>query len=148
MAEDRIKTTGMEIDFSELNLFSKLFPLKVVDRTIQFVATDVGGNMIREAPVDEGRLQGNIGDAIKIKDLSWGIPIDVNYWEAVVFGRKAIIPVSAKALRFEINGQVIFAKFVKATEPNDFIGRAVDKTEPKISTFVERAIQLTEKEIN
>ena len=39
--------------------------------------------------------------------------------------RRRITPVRAKALRFVLNGRVVYAKSVKGQKPNDFLGKAL-----------------------
>lgn len=54
------------------------------------------------------------------------------YAAAVNKGRKAFGPVKAKALRFEIDGKVIFTKWVKAAPAQDFTGKGLRKARPRI----------------
>jgi hypothetical protein len=75
----------------------------------------------RQTPVKTGALKASLrwvttGDT----DVLWGI----YYGQYVITGTRphVIEPVNAKALRFMIGGQVIFAKSVNhpGTKPNDF----------------------------
>ena len=62
------------------------------------------------------------------------------YAAAVDTGRKAFGPVTAKVLRFEIGGEVIFAKWVKKFDGVHFTERGENAAEPKAHDEVERAI--------
>jgi hypothetical protein len=54
------------------------------------------------------------------------------YAAAVNNGRKAFGPIRAKFLRFEIDGKVIFTKWVKAAPAQNFTGRGLTNGRPKI----------------
>lgn len=54
------------------------------------------------------------------------------YAAAVDRGRKAFGPVRAKALRFEVGGQVVFAKWVRAAPAQNFTGRGLRAAGPRI----------------
>jgi hypothetical protein len=58
--------------------------------------------------------------------------------------RRLIRPISAKALRFEGDGGVVFAKFVRGQRPNPFVDRAVAKIESstRLEETIERGIQI------
>jgi len=132
--------SGIEFDMTEFAKLADKVPGSVIETSLELVGEVLSGNMVREAPVDHGRLSGNIGSPVKLEELTYGIPIDVNYWKPVQFGRKEIVPVNAKALRFEIKGQVVFAMRAAAVEPNPFIDRAVDRTEPRIPDLIDNIV--------
>jgi hypothetical protein len=54
------------------------------------------------------------------------------YPVAVEFGRKAFSAIRAKALRFEIGGQVIFAKSVKAAPAQNILGNAATAASARV----------------
>lgn len=54
------------------------------------------------------------------------------YAAAVDKGRKAFGPKTATFLRFEIDGEVIYTKWVKAAPAQDFTGRGLKAARPKI----------------
>jgi hypothetical protein len=87
----------------------------------------------------------NLAKASKVKTTVTGIDITTevswddavsedgfHYAAAVDKGRKEIFPVTAKALRFEIGGAVIFATHAKEAPAQDFTGRGRDAAEPKM----------------
>jgi len=124
------------------------FP-RAVDRAIELTATDVKSNIGKEAPFDEGKLSGSY-NMTKLGFAAYGIWSRVKYRWWVhegtgIYGphKQRIFPVRAKALRFVINGQVIFAKSVKGQKPNRFIDRSIDKTSKRTQEFVNRAVRET-----
>jgi hypothetical protein len=54
------------------------------------------------------------------------------YAAAVDKGRKAFGPKTAQYLRFEIDGEVIYTKWVKAAPAQDFTGKGLAAAKPKI----------------
>lgn len=87
-----------------------------------------------EAPVDTGlmRAEHSVDPAPVLRADGWHIiirapsrsPKGFPYPIAVHNGRREVVPVQAKALRFVINGAVIFAKRVRAVPPNPWMFRA------------------------
>ncbi len=57
---------------------------------------------------------------------SQGVETDVPYIWPVVSGRKAVKPVSARALRFSVGGGALFRMSAKETSANRFVEEAVD----------------------
>lgn len=139
--KDRV--VAVSFDFSFLNKLTSR-PRRIISLFLEMVLEDVAANMVREAPVDEGKLSGNIG-VVKFSDFIWGVLIDVAYWRPVQFGSRPHIirPKNAKVLRFETKGNIVFAKFVNhpGTEPNPFIDRAMDLTRPRIGEFLETILR-------
>lgn len=89
----------------------------------------------RVARIAEGEAPGTMGDFItwKIEEGRGGLQgVIVCDHHAVLFvlnGTRPhlIRPRRKKALRFEVGGEVVFAKLVRhpGTRPNDFLGRAL-----------------------
>lgn len=115
-----------------------------LDRALDLTAQLLQANMVQQAPIDTGRLRGSIQFPEKIASLKYQISINAKYWEALQFGTGpyTIKPKTKKALRFVVNGQVIFAKFVNhpGIKANPFIDRAIDKTSPRIEGIVGMAL--------
>lgn len=72
--------------------------------------------------------------------LSHGIIADAKYASWVEYGNGSpgsrIYPNSAKALRFVIDGQVIFAKSVKASTPRPFMGPALQFEQANLTNII------------
>jgi len=62
----------------------------------------------------------------------------VFYGHFVREGRGPVRPVRAKVLRFKIGGQWIFTQFVKATKPNPYHKRVLEKEQSAVDRIVER----------
>ena len=59
--------------------------------------------------------------------------------EAIEKGRRAFGPVNKKALRFEIGGKVVFAKWVRAAPAQPFMAPALQQSELEIRATFRRA---------
>jgi hypothetical protein len=116
---------------------------RVMNRAMELTAIEVWGNLRTEAPVDHGRLAGSF-ELESLSQSSWRIISGVNYamavWEGTAPHR--IEPVNARALRFEIDGQVVFAKYVDhpGTPGDDYPGRAIAAAESRADEFIQMAI--------
>lgn len=137
----------IDIDVSGLNLLvQNQFP-EVIDRAVELTALSVWGDIGREAPVRHGLLAGSY-TLEKTGFAEYGIWSDVEYRWWVhegtgIYGPHGspVVPVKAKSLRFEIDGQVIFARSVSGQEPNRFIDRAIETNDPRTQDFINKAIQ-------
>lgn len=102
-----------------------------VDRTANFCEA----KMLEYAPVGRGKLKESIRQR-RIEELKVIVEVGVPYGIYVERGTRPHIirPVRAKALRFEIGGQVVFAKFVRhpGTKPQFFVRRAQEETSREI----------------
>ncbi len=99
--------------------------------------------MQQEAPTRSGALRGSIGNPQKTGTLDRSILIGAVYWSFVQFGTGTygpggsaydIYPVAKQCLKFEVNGETVFAKYIKdhpGMKANPFIDRAIETTSPK-----------------
>jgi hypothetical protein len=135
-------TFGIEVDLSQLGALAGKCR-SALSRAFRDTALDLWGNVREEAPVRHGRLAGSF-ELEQVGDLDYRIRSAVKYALAVQEGTQPhdIIPQQAKALRFEIGGQVIFAKRVRhpGTPANPYIDRAIDRTSRRLDEFVDRAV--------
>jgi len=82
-----------------------------------------------ETPRGEGETSGDLAGNYQTEEsasaagVSYRIYNLTPYLKFVLKGRPEVFAISAKALRFVINGQVIFRKSVGAAEANDFPAR-------------------------
>lgn len=154
MVRDSEKILNARIDLSDLVGYVQEFP-NVLHKALERVAFAIQGEVQREAPIDTGKLRGSVQSPQSVGVLSFLIPINAEYWPAVQFGtgvygpnKKPITirPKSAKVLRFEIEGRVVFAKYaiVRGQKPNPFVDRGIDNVTPNIpdiiGAFLEDAI--------
>lgn len=83
-------------------------------------------------PVDLGRLKN--GHKERIEDegsrLRGTVYNETEYAMSVHQGHKEIVPVEANVLVFRVNGQLVFAKKVKATKGNPWLVNALKAASP------------------
>jgi HK97 gp10 family phage protein len=99
---------------------------KFLEESAKFVFAEVR----EHAPVRTGKLRGSIA-LIKINDLHYVVGSPLEYAVFVERGTRPHIirPKRARALRFEVGGETVFAKKVMhpGTEPQPFFQRALQK---------------------
>lgn len=131
-----------EADTSALEEFGEA-GVRVIRRAVELTAVDLWGNVQEEAPKITTRLAGSW--FLEQRGEDWIIATNVHYAPYVHEGTDpyTIEPVSARALRFEIAGDVIFAKRVEhpGISANPFTDRAVQRTEARLQEFAEIAVQ-------
>ena len=137
-----IEIEGME-GFAELPGLTQ----RIVSRAVKLAATDVWGNVAREAPVDHGRLAGSF-ELDRSSDLYWNITTRVNYAAFVHEGtglygpmHRRITPSQASVLAFVSGGKQVFAKSVSGQRPNPYADRAVKRTDSRAQVFADIAVR-------
>lgn len=117
---------------------------QALTHTFRLVALQLWGDIREESPVRTGRLAGSF-ELNQLAPLTWRIHTAVEYALAVLEGTEAhdIVPVHARALRFQVDGQWVFARRVRhpGTEANPFIDRAVGRTESRLDDLVDQALE-------
>lgn len=124
--------------------FRKIAPAikRASQKSKSYTAQDVWGNLMDFSPVDTGRLAGSW--RLEERGENFIVGTDVEYALAQNYGVDPfmIYPRRAQALRFEINGQVIFSKEVShpGFEGSHFVEGSISATENRIPEFVEMAL--------
>lgn len=114
----------------------------LMQKAIKETAFALTAEIKKEAPVDEGRLQGSY-NVRQAGSLSWAIVSNADYRWIVHEGRGAIRPRKAKALRIDLGtkGGVIFRRYAGPAKGNPFIDRAIDNMQPRIPDIIARAME-------
>ena len=120
---------------------------QAVNEAVELMAQEVWGNIIEEAPVDEGRLAGS-WQLRQDSNLEWAVHTDVMYALFVhegtgIYGQtgQPITPVSAQVLRFEVSGDVVFATSVSGQEANPYADRALENARGRTEEFMAIAME-------
>ena len=92
--------------------------------------------MKRRAPVRKGRLRGSIRKRVDLVNLEAEVGLGVEYAIFVELGTRPHIirPIRAQALRFEVGGEIVFAKLVRhpGTRPQPFVRETAEAVERRI----------------
>lgn len=105
-----------------------------VDDVEQTMKHEISSTIKNKAD-SSGTLEGSIYQE-KQSDLEYFVGVDgrkvaskngFDYSKAFLKGRGEVRPKNKKVLAFKTNGQMVFTKKARATKPNDFIGRTVNK---------------------
>lgn len=95
--------------------------------------------MRRRAPERTGKLRGSIKRRLSLARLEGEIAPTVPYAVYVEYGTRAhmIRPVRASALRFEVEGEVVFAKLVRhpGTKPQPFVRETAEEVERQVPSI-------------
>mgnify|MGYP001191330245 CR=1 FL=1 len=115
---------------------------QAVSLAVKYTATDVWGNIRKEAPVDHGRLAGSF-DLSRESDMSYIVGTKVKYALAVHEGTPPHIirPVRKKALFWRGARHPVKRVMHPGTQGNPYITRAINMTNQRIDKFVRRALR-------
>lgn len=133
---------SMEITKNDLDKIVPKFR-KALGRSHDLTALDLWGNIRENSPVDQGRLAGS-WKLEKKGDLHSSVATNVGY--ALVQDQGSdpyeIFPRVAKALRFVVGGQTIFAKSVlhPGIAGTNYIGGSIAQTESRLPEFIQMAL--------
>lgn len=98
---------------------------EAVDRGVEKTARSISTDASRRAPKDTGALAESI-HVEQFDDGSWLVVVGEDYGKPVEYGRGPVFPVDAEVLRFEIDGEVVFAAYSGPAEPQPFLRPAID----------------------
>lgn len=127
------------------NDLDKMIPRlrQALQRSHDYTALDLWGNLREFSPQDHGRLAGS-WTLTKRGEMYSTVGTSVKYALVQNYGSDPymIYPRQAKALRFEIDGEVIFAKAVlhPGIAPTYYIEGSIAKTNERIPEFVRIAL--------
>jgi len=88
--------------------------------------------------VTGGLINSIMVDETSDKEYYIGTFLDYAYY--VEYGRGPVVPVTAKVLHFEIDGEDIFTHYSGPAEPRPFVAPAFEKTESEAISVIEEAI--------
>ncbi len=144
----------LEADWEDPEVLERFIAagVEAVAHATRLTATEVWGNIGREAPTDHGRLAGSF-EMMQRTPLEWVIWTNVLYAIFVHDGTgihgpigEPITPVSSSVLVFEYQGETVFARSVEGQHPNPFADRAVRSAEDRATEFMELAVAATMEE--
>lgn len=137
----------VEVDLSELKKFPKQAE-EVGDKTLNYYTQDLLDQAKEEAPVGKtGKLEQEMEMARKDSNTYYiGSDVFYRWWVhdgTGIYGEtgQRITPITAKFLRFEWNGQIIYAKSVRGQEANPYYERAIESMEGKGEEYIRKALK-------
>lgn len=109
---------------------------------IKYTATEVWGNIRKEAPVDHGRLAGSF-QLDQVDDLTYRIWSGVEYALAVHEGTKphVIEPKNKKALYWDGAKHPVKRVMHPGTQANPYADRAIEQASSRMNEFISRALR-------
>lgn len=135
----------MPIEITQ-NDFDNMIPQlrRALQRSHDLTAQEVWGNLREYSPQDHGRLAGS-WVLQRQGNMRSTVGTSVKYALVQNDGSRPydIFPRSAKALRFVVDGAVIFAKRVHhpGIKGKQYIEKSIDEANARISEFVEMALE-------
>lgn len=132
----------MRVDISEIQGMADDF-LRGLSKMTDLVTMEIQGNLQEESPVDHGRLQ-----------ISWNTerkaPLINNVYSTAEYALVVsegsdpyeILPVEAQALRFEVKGDIVYAKRVHhpGIKGTGYIDKAINRVDGRIDEFVNKSL--------
>lgn len=130
-------------------------PVHAAERCLGLFMETLGDEMLdtmqNVAPYDEGELKAGL-DLQKTGRYDRLITSEAPHTMYVLEGtglhgprRRLIYPTSAEALRFEIGGRIVFAKYTRGQRPQDFVERTIDIEEPMTDRYLSEAADITRR---
>ncbi len=135
----------IEFDDEQIRQLAELTQ-RIVRRAQELTATDVWGNIGREAPTDHGKLAGE-WSVEPLGATDWRIYTNTEYAKWVHDGTgihgptgQRIVPRNAPFLVFEWQGRTWRLRSVAGQKPNPYADRAITQTETRTQEFIDRAM--------
>ena len=115
---------------------------QAITLAIKYTATEVWGNIRKEAPVDHGRLAGSF-QLDQVDDLTYRIWSGVEYALAVHEGTKphVIEPKNKKALYWDGAKHPVRRVMHPGTQANPYADRAIEQASSRKNEFISRALR-------
>lgn len=115
---------------------------RAISLVFKYTATEIWGNIRKEAPVDHGRLAGSF-QLEKIDDLAYRIKSGVEYAYHVHEGTDphVIEPKNKKALYWKGAKHPVRRVMHPGTEANPYANRAIEQAKERRNEFISRALR-------
>lgn len=124
---------------------------KAVRRAVDLTVMELKGNLQKNSPVDEGKMQGSwLIAGNSVGTLNQKIVSSALYTKYVndgtgIYGPKGqlIKPKTARLLSFVYKGKKIAVPYVRGIKPRRFIEKSITQTQRRTAEFVIRAMMET-----
>lgn len=146
-------TTKIDLRIGDINgLLRRVDPVrgrKALIAGMNAVGIEGEGDIKQETAADRGRLAAGWNHEVRVVAGGYVTVIGnnifygpyVNFGTGVFAGRGLIRPKQAKALRFVVNGQVVFRKWVRGQRAQAFVETGLFLTSFKIPRIFARTVQ-------
>lgn len=140
-----VKFRGLRQLQARFGKFPKEFR-DIIGEAVLDGAEAVAASVRKEAPVKTGELREAISIRYRYPDEAWIFIAEPAHTYALYLERGTrphlIKPISAKALRIDVNG-IVFAKYARhpGTSPNPFMRRGYQEAEDKVNQIFEKATE-------
>lgn len=121
------------VRYNQANIFRLLHsPAEGVHREVSSVTRKTLAIAKATVPVNFGRLKNTHDEDVfdEGRQLRGRVRATADYALSVHQGHKEIVPKQANVLVFRVNGQLVYAKRVKATKGNPWLVRALKTASP------------------
>lgn len=127
--------------------------LKVAKRAVNLSEIELKGNLQRNSPVDEGKMQGSWLISGAVSGLGGKLVSSAAYTAYVndgtgIYGPRGrkIYPKTKKALAFTYKGKKVVVPWVRGQKPKKFVEKSITQTERRSDEFVIRAVMENQDE--
>jgi HK97 gp10 family phage protein len=134
----------------KLRKLERVFLERELPKAMGDIALHIEREAKRRAPVDTGNLRASIAHVVETIANGYRAVVGTNveYAREVEFGRGPVTPTDAEALRFTVDGEVVFAQRVGPAPAQPFLGPALTASEAYITRRLREAFKTAKRRVS